>query len=49
MTLVGIESLLCLREACEDKGLTGSDVEAIFLKNALHILAPHLAYARGVR
>ena len=42
MTLVGIESLLCLREACEDGGLTRGDVEDIFLRNALRTLAPHL-------
>ncbi len=42
MTLVGIESLLCLREACEDGGLTAGDLEDIFRRNALRILAPHL-------
>ena len=42
MTLVGIESLISLREACEDTGLNRSDIEDIFLRNALRILAPHL-------
>jgi glutamate-1-semialdehyde 2,1-aminomutase len=42
MTLVGIESLLTLREACEDAGLTTSDVEDIFLNNSLRYLQPHL-------
>lgn len=42
MTLVGLESLLCLREACEDTGLTRGDVEDIFRNNALRTLAPHL-------
>ena len=42
MTLVGIESLLCLREACEDTGLNRGDIEDIFLKNALRVLSPHL-------
>ncbi|MBI2498243.1 MAG: aminotransferase class III-fold pyridoxal phosphate-dependent enzyme [Opitutae bacterium] len=42
MTLVGIESLLSLREACEDTGLTRSDIEDIFLHNAQRTLAPHL-------
>ncbi|MBL9216550.1 MAG: amidohydrolase family protein [Opitutaceae bacterium] len=42
ITLVGIESLLCLREACEDSGLTQGDIEDIFRRNALRVLAPHL-------
>jgi glutamate-1-semialdehyde 2,1-aminomutase len=42
LTLVGIESLLSLREACEDVGLTQGDVHDIFLHNALRTLAPHL-------
>jgi glutamate-1-semialdehyde 2,1-aminomutase len=42
MTLVGIESLLCLREACEDTGLTSGDITDIFRENALRLLAPHL-------
>lgn len=41
-TLVGIESLMALREACEDTGLTKNDVEEIFHGNALRMLAPHL-------
>lgn len=45
MTLVGIESLLSLREACEDTGLTCGDIEDIFLHNALRTLAPHLPAA----
>ena len=43
MTLVGLESLLCLQEACEDSGLTKGDIENIFLHNALGLLRPHLA------
>ncbi len=42
MTLVGIESLLCLREACEDAGLNRGDIEDIFLNNALRTLRHHL-------
>ncbi len=42
MTLVGIESLICLREACEDKGLNKADIDNIFLNNALRILKPWL-------
>ncbi|MEO5997712.1 MAG: aminotransferase class III-fold pyridoxal phosphate-dependent enzyme [Chitinophagaceae bacterium] len=42
MTLIGIESLLTLQEACEDAGLTKSDIEDIFLNNALRLLKPHL-------
>jgi glutamate-1-semialdehyde 2,1-aminomutase len=42
MTLVGIESLLTLREACDDAGMTASDIQNIFLNNALRLLAPHL-------
>lgn len=45
MTLVGIESLLALREACEDTGLTRGDVEDVFRENALRLLAPHLPVA----
>lgn len=36
--LVGIESLLCLREACEDQGFTSSDLEDVFRRNAERIL-----------
>lgn len=42
MTLVGIESLLCLREACEECGLTAGDIQDIFLNNALRLLVSHL-------
>ena len=42
MTLIGIESMLSLREACEDTGLTRADLDDIFLHNALRTLAPHL-------
>lgn len=41
-TLVGIESLLALREACEDTGMTPSDLRDIFHDNALRLLRPHL-------
>ncbi len=41
-TLVGIESLLCLREACEACALTTGEVNGIFRNNALRLLAPHL-------
>lgn len=41
-TLVGIESLLCLREACEDAGLSRADVQDVFHDNALRLLASHL-------
>ncbi|MEQ1862436.1 MAG: aminotransferase class III-fold pyridoxal phosphate-dependent enzyme [Chthoniobacteraceae bacterium] len=41
-TLVGIESLICLREACEDTGMTPADLRDIFHDNALRLLAPHL-------
>lgn len=41
-SLVGVESLLTLREACEDGGLTAGDLEDIFRRNALRILAPSL-------
>lgn len=42
LTLVGIESLISLREACEDTGMTRGDLEDIFRRNALRTLAPHL-------
>lgn len=48
-TLVGIESLLCLREACEDTGLNESDLHDIFHDNALRLLAPHLKAAPAHR
>lgn len=38
LTLVGIESLLCLQEACEDAGLVTSDLEDIFRRNARRVL-----------
>jgi len=41
-TLVGIESLLCLREACEITGMGEGDLRDIFRDNALRLLAPHL-------
>ena len=41
-TLVGIESLLCLREACEITGMNDGDLRDIFRNNALRLLAPHL-------
>ena len=41
-TLVGIESLMCLREACEDTGMNPGDLQDIFRDNALRLLAPHL-------
>jgi glutamate-1-semialdehyde 2,1-aminomutase len=41
-TTVGIESLMCLREACEDTGMTPADLRDIFRENALRLLAPHL-------
>ena len=47
-TLVGIESLLCLREACEDTGMNPADLQDIFHDNALRLLAPHLR-AYGLR
>lgn len=41
-SLIGVESLLCLREACEDAGLNDGDVQDIFRNNALRLLEPHL-------
>ncbi len=41
-TLVGIESLLCLREACEAAGMGDGDLRDIFRNNALRLLASHL-------
>ena len=41
-TIVGVESLMCLREACEDNGMTPGDLQDIFRDNALRLLAPHL-------
>jgi len=45
MTLIGIESLLSLREACEDFGASEGDLQDIFRRNALRILEPHLPQA----
>lgn len=42
MTLVGIESLLTIREACEEEGLTQTDISDIFYDNAVRVLQPHL-------
>lgn len=41
-TLVGIESLMCMREACEDTGMNAGDLRDIFRDNTLRLLAPHL-------
>jgi glutamate-1-semialdehyde 2,1-aminomutase len=41
-TLVGIESLICLREACEDCGMNAADLQDIFCDNARRLLAAHL-------
>jgi glutamate-1-semialdehyde 2,1-aminomutase len=41
-TLVGIESLLCLREAFEACGFNAADAEDVFWNNAIRVLAPHL-------
>ena len=43
LNLVGIESLLCLREACEESGLNAEEIQGVFHDNALELLAPHLA------
>jgi len=42
MTLIGIESLLTLQEACEDSGLNKADIKDIFLNNGLRLLRGHL-------
>ncbi len=42
MTLIGLESLTALREACTDSGLTRGDIDDVFRRNALRVLAPHL-------
>lgn len=47
-TTVGIESLMCLREACEDVGLTQSDVEDVFRENAIRLLKPRPENKLGV-
>lgn len=41
-TLVGIESLLCLREAFEAGGFNERDCEDVFWSNAIRMLSPHL-------
>lgn len=41
-TLIGIESLLCLREAFEACGFNRADAEDVFWNNAVRVLAPHL-------
>lgn len=38
MTLVGIESLVALKEACENHGLNRSDIQDIFYNNASQLL-----------
>jgi glutamate-1-semialdehyde 2,1-aminomutase len=47
MTLVGIESLLCLQDAAIDCGLDQTDLDAIFLGNAQRLLAAHLDRAQS--
>ena len=47
MTLIGIESLLTLREACDDAGMTRSDMQDIFMNNAVRLLESHLPKASG--
>ena len=46
MTLAGLESLICLQEACEDAGLNETDVADIFLNNSLRLLG---AYSHKVK
>lgn len=41
-TLIGLEGLLALREACNSAGLGRDDIEDIFRRNALRLLEPHL-------
>ena len=40
--LVGVESVRCLREACENLGLNAADARDIFRNNGLRLIAPHL-------
>ncbi len=40
--LVGVESLLCLREAFEIGGFNSADAQNVFHDNALRLLSPHL-------
>jgi len=49
LTLVGLESLAALHEACSDGGLTRGDLDDIFRENALRLLAPHLPAATKKR
>lgn len=42
MTLVGLESLLTLKESCATLGLKKTDVKDIFYNNAVALLQPHL-------
>lgn len=42
MTLVGLESLTSLREACDDDGLTLTDINDLFFDNAVRLLSDHL-------
>ncbi len=44
-TLVGIEGLLALREACQATGMNAQDVQDIFHFNGLRLIAPHLKQA----
>jgi glutamate-1-semialdehyde 2,1-aminomutase len=37
-TTLGLESLICLREACEETGMTDGDIQDIFCTNALRLL-----------
>jgi glutamate-1-semialdehyde 2,1-aminomutase len=47
-TTVGIESLLCLREACEDTGMTPDDLADIFRENALRLLRSSTCQSRDL-
>lgn len=46
LTLIGIESLLCLQEACEDNELARNDIGDIFYNNARRLLAPYSSALR---
>lgn len=41
-TLLGVESVLCLREAFEACGFNAADARDVFWNNAVRMLAPHL-------
>ena len=41
-TLIGIESLLCLQEACVDARLDETAIRAIFHDTAMNLLSSHL-------